>query len=168
MPRPPTAGAKTALILHLYHKVMEPPLSADLNKHLRALITETQLGSGIDVWLSIHMGQSMSNGDQQAFLAGLPQEYQGRTLIFDSDQLFGHFVKDEQKVSTLKFRGGLPVGRFSQASAGRKTHWPDLSARIIILQVISWTRSTGSNTTTSGGLSQTCGRPVAGSHSSTT
>ena len=109
VPRPPTLGAKTALIIHLFHKVMRAPMSVDLQKHLSALITETQLGSGIDVWLSIHMGTAMSSEEQLAFLADLPQEFQNRTINFDSNQLFGKYVDDEEKIRLLRTHGGLPV-----------------------------------------------------------
>ena len=84
-------------------------MSVDLHKHIRALITEAQLGSGIDVWLSIHMDHFMSDEDQLAVIADLPQEFQNRTIHFNSLQLFGKYVDDEEKITLLRTWGRLPV-----------------------------------------------------------
>lgn len=95
--------------MHMYYKELTAPIAPDLNAHIRALIVEAQLGSGIDVWLSIHMGDAMSMEDQRAFIASLPRHYSNRVITFDSARLFGRYVKHATKLMRLIRHGGLSV-----------------------------------------------------------
>ena len=116
MSLPPTAGAKTALLMHLYHKVFQPPMSPDMLRHLRAAITEVQLGSGIDVFLSIHLGHHADAAFREEVMQNVPSDLRGRVLAFDSQELFGRYVSDQNKIDKLIRVGGLPCENHYTAS----------------------------------------------------
>ena len=91
-------------------------MSRDLQLHLRALITEVQLGAGIDVFLSVHLGHHASNELRAQVDANMPSDLRGRTIMFDSQQLFGKYVQDQEKIDKLIRIGGLPCENHYTAS----------------------------------------------------
>ena len=86
---PPTTGTTTALIYRVRGELFEKPLQKETLNTFRAIVTEVQEGSRIDLYFMVHL--PWFDSEREAWRDQLPIEFKSRIIEFDDKDAMGRY-----------------------------------------------------------------------------